>query len=30
MVEKSDIETCFSEELKWIKDNDIRIKMDKR
>ena len=27
MVEKSDIETCFSEELKWIKDNEIRVKV---
>ena len=27
MVEKSDIEACFSEELKWIKDNEIRNKV---
>ena len=27
MVEKSDIETCFSEELKWIQNEDLRDKV---
>jgi len=27
MVEKSDVESCFSEELKWIKDENLRNKV---
>ena len=27
MVEKSDIETCFSEELKWVQNEDLRDKV---
>ena len=27
MVEKSEIETCFSKELQWIKDKDLRNKV---
>jgi putative nucleotidyltransferase with HDIG domain len=27
MLEKSIVETCFSEELQWIKDHDLRLKV---